>query len=396
MAFLDIPQGGLITTFDESLVALRHSFLNYKPTWGISEIRYDTEITGTGAAADEVNGEFLLSTGTTANNIVRVCTKEIGQYFAGSEGQFGTGLRIPTLPTTTQFAEWGYDSTENGFGFGVDSTGTFIYSRDNSVQTKVYQASWNRNTLIGTLDLSKGNIYQIDFTWYGYGDIRFYILVNDGTSMVRTLVHRLKIDNQASIVDPNQPIRFYTSNGITSTSNFDVYVGGHHYSVIGGENVCSIRSVNTLLTLYTTATNTNWQPVLAVRKKATFRGRPNSINIKVSGFLVSADGDLQVRLTKNGITSNLAWTTPLDWPSTETACEVKTTSGGTPLTTSASGFPLDYALLSGTNNQTNSNVAMKNNIVLGEDTEIILWVRRYSAVGAIVVNSAVIEWTECW
>jgi hypothetical protein len=396
MAFLDIPQGGLITTFDESLVALRHSFLNYKPTWGISEIRYDTEITGTGAAADEVNGEFLLSTGTTANNIVRVCTKEIGQYFAGSEGQFGTGLRIPTLPTTTQFAEWGYDSAENGFGFGVDSTGTFIYSRDNSVQTKVYQASWNRNTLIGTLDLSKGNIYQIDFTWYGYGDIRFYILVNDGTSMIRTLVHRLKIDNQASIVDPNQPIRFYTSNGIASTSNFDVYVGGHHYSVIGGENVCSIRSVNSLLTLYTTATNTNWQPVLAVRKKATFRGRPNSINIKVSGFLLSADGDLQVRLTKNGITSNLAWTTPLDWPSTETACEVKTTSGGTPLTTSASGFPLDYALLSGTNNQTNSNVATKNNIVLGEDTEIILWVRRYSAAGAIVVNSAVIEWTECW
>jgi hypothetical protein len=396
MAFLDIPQGGLITTFDESLVALRHSFLNYKPTWGISEIRYDTEITGTGAAADEVNGEFLLSTGTTANNIVRVCTKEIGQYFAGSEGQFGAGMRIPTLPTTTQFAEWGYDSAENGFGFGVDSTGTFIYSRDNSVQTKVYQASWNRNTLIGTLDLSKGNIYQIDFTWYGYGDIRFYILVNDGTTMVRTLVHRLKIDSQASIVDPNQPIRFYTSNGITSTSNFDVYVGGHHYSVIGGENVCSIRSVNSLLTLYTTATNTNWQPVLAVRKKATFRGRPNSINIKVSGFLVSADGDLQVRLTKNGITSNLAWTTPLDWPSTETACEVKTTSGGTPLTTSSSGFPLDYALLSGTNNQTNSNVATKNNIVLGEDTEIILWVRRYSAAGAIVVNSAVIEWTECW
>jgi hypothetical protein len=396
MAFLDIPQGGLITTFDESLVALRHSFLNYKPTWGISEIRYDTEITGTGAAADEVNGEFLLSTGTTANNVVRISTKEIGQYFAGSEGQFGTGMRIPTLPTSTQFAEWGYDSAENGFGFGVDSTGTFIYSRDNSVQTKVYQASWNRNTLIGTLDLSKGNIYNVDFTWYGYGDIRFYILVNDGTSMVRTLVHRLKIDNQASIVDPNQPIRFYTSNGITSTSNFDVYVGGHHYSVIGGENVCSIRSVNTLLTLYTTATNTNWQPVLAVRKKATFRGRPNSINIKVAGFLVSADGDLQVRLTKNGITSNLAWTTPLDWPAAETACEVKTTSGGTPLTTSASGFPLDYALLSGTNNQTNSNVAMKNNIVLGEDTEIILWVRRYSAVGAIVVNSAVIEWTECW
>jgi hypothetical protein len=381
MAFLDIKSGE-ITTFDEGLVALRHSFMNYKPTWGISAIRYDTEIAGAGASASEVNGEFLLSTGTAANNVVRINTKEIGQYFAGTEGQFGTGIRIPTLPTITQFAEWGYDSAENGFGFGVDSVGTFIYSRNNSVQTKVYQSSWNRD-ILSTLDLSKGNIYQIDFTWYGYGDIRFYVLANDGTNMVRTLVHRLKIDGQASIQDPNQPIRFYTSNGITSTTNFDIYV-------------CSIRTANTLLTQYTTATNTDWQPILAVRKKATFRGRPNSINIKIAGFLLSADGNLQVRLTKNGITSNLAWTTPIDWPATETACEVKTTSNGTPLTTSSSGFPLDYALLSGTNNQTNSDVSTKNNIVLGEDSEVILWVRRYSAAGAIVVNSAVVEWTECW
>jgi hypothetical protein len=396
-----------VSRFNELVVANRTNQLNLKPTWGISNKRWDTDVSGTGAAAAETNGEFRLQSGTDTNGYAQVQTQQRGQYTAGATGQAGIGIRIPTLPASTASMIWGYTDQSNGFYFGADVGGLYIAYVIGGSETKVYQSSWNLDTLDGTgdsgltLDVSDGAIYQVDFTWYGYGDIEYSVLLHDtNTNIVQKVTaHRLHIDGAIATYDPNQPLFFRVENGASNTTSYDLYVGGHQYSLLSGFPRSQVRHASEMVVTFTTATNTNWQPLVAFRKKATFNGRNNSVNVWLNSFSVAADNDMEVRITVNGVTSNLAWGTPTGWTSTETAVETKIT-GGTALTTSADGDPVDYTFVAansvGQQASRGGNIHHDTNLQIGSSNEIILWVRRQSASGAMVVKQAVVGWTEEW
>lgn len=392
-----------ITIFDEQLMALRSSQMNYKPTWGVTIHRYKKVTTGTGTSAAETNGEFRLQTGTTSTNVSYVETNQRGQYQAGATGQAGIGFRVPIAPTGTQYAKWGYsDFVESGFYVGYDVTGIFVAHITGGVETKVYQSNWNNDKLDGTgtsgltLTPSDGSISQIDFTWYGYGDIKFSFLIFNTTTLTtqKVTAHTLKINDSASINDPNQPLKFEVGNGASSTTDFSLYIGGHQFSIVDGFSTPQKRLVSELLSNYTTALNIDWQPIIAFRKKSMFNGRTNSVNGSLENFEVYADGEVETRITTGGTTSNLSWGTPTGVTSTETAIETKVT-GGTVLTTSVDGSPSDYGFVTATN-RTSGGFTNDINIALGDDVEVILWVRRLSAVGAIVIKHANVTWKEEW
>ncbi len=56
----------ITTRFGEIFTAWKHSVINFKPTWGLSQLRYSI-LSGSGTTIREIGGEFELSTGT--NNI---------------------------------------------------------------------------------------------------------------------------------------------------------------------------------------------------------------------------------------------------------------------------------------------------------------------------------------
>jgi len=388
--------------FNELLTGTRTSTINFKPTWGISTLRYDTSVTGAGAAVGETSGEFRLQSGTAINSNASIQTKQRGQYQAGATGQFGIGIRVPVAPTGTQFAEWGYTDFTNGYFVGVDATSAYVAYETGGGITKTYQANWNVDKLDGTgasgitLALVTGYISQGEFAWYGYGDIEFsfYIQPRVGQPIQKYVVHRIKIANSASIVDPNQPLTFRVGNGASSTSDFSLYIGGHQFSIINGNSVPQKRVTAEIVTQYTTATNTNWQPIIAVRKKATLNGRTNSVSVRLNHYVLVGDASMDTRLTVNGVTSNLSWGTPTGWTATETALETKVT-GGTALTASTDGQPFQYDFISGTKTSL-SEAGEFSSFSLGATSEIILWVRRHSATGAQNVVHASIEFEEEW
>lgn len=390
------------TRFDELKTAIRSSQLNFKPTWGISTLRHTTSTTGAGASVGETGGEFRLQSGTANNGLAQIQTSKRGQYQAGAMGQAGIGVRVPTQPSSTAFVEWGYTDFQNGYGYGYDATGLYVFYCTGGSQTKIYSTSWNGDPLDGTgasgltLDLSKGVVCQIDFVWYGYGDIDFcFYPYNTLTGDIQKVTgHHLRIDSAVSTIDPNQPLTFRVGNGASGTTNTNLYIGGHQFSILDGYSSPQLRYCTELLTNYTTATNTNWQPLIAVRKVATFNGRNNSVNVSIDGYEVAADGEMETRLTIAGTTSNLSWGTPTGWVSTETACETKVT-GGTALTTSADGYPKAYSFVSSANKAA-AVISEDIQIKLGATIECILWVRRLSATGAIVVKHANIHWIEEW
>jgi hypothetical protein len=394
------------TRFEEALTAKRISQLSLKPTWGISILRYANTVSGTGATNSEVNGEFRLQSGTANNGLATIATNQRGKYRAGAMGQCGIGVRIPTLPTGTAFCEWGYTDFTNGFYFGVDGTGKFVAFETGGVITKTYQTNWNVDKLDGsgssgkTLLLNNGAISHIDFTWYGYGDIEFsYFIKNETTLEIeREVCHRIKIDGSASIIDPNQPISFRTGNGASTTTDVSLYIGGHQFSSVDGEISTQSRLDSELVSNYTTASNTDWQPIIAIRKKGLLRSRTNSVNVELINFQVAATGSLELRITVGGTTSNLAWATPTGRTASETAIESKITTAGTPLTTSVDGETTQYSFVvaNGTGSNVRGATTSSAEFVLGQTTEVILWVRRLSASGAIDINHGSITFSGDW
>lgn len=387
-----------IDPFGSQIVVVPIGSISYKPTWGISDLRYTTTTTGTGAAATEEGGEFKLSSGTATSNVAKVSTLKRGQYQAGAQARAGVGARIPTAPGSTAVMRWGYFDDNNGFLFGQDATGAFVARRSGGTETKVYQTDWNYDKMQGagpsgiTLDLAKGIICEIDFTWYAYGIIVFQFVLFDSGALTFTKypAHILKVDNSVSIVDPNQPLTFSVENGASNTTNYDLYIGGHQFEYFAGSENEPEREVAEILTNYTTAANTDWQPLIALRSRSTYgtSGRANSVLSRVVGYFVAADSQMETRLTYGGTTSNLTWGTPTGWTSAESSIETKITgTGGTALATSSAGFPSSYGFVSSTN-QANRPIKKSAQLPLSGDIEAILWVRRLSASGTNIVLHA--------
>jgi hypothetical protein len=87
------------------------------------------------------------------------------------------------------------------------------------------------------IDFLKGNIFHIDFTWYGYGAILFSVIgINNLNNQYKILLHRYDTNGKTSTNNPHLPISVQLQSDNSSTENKNVYIGGRQYSLIGKYN----------------------------------------------------------------------------------------------------------------------------------------------------------------
>jgi len=268
-----------------------------------------------------------------------VDTVEIGRYMPGYSAQAGVGIRIPTLPTGNQYAVWGYLNDNNGLYFGVDSEGIYVAQLSGGVETKTYQSDWNVDPLNGagpsalTLSLSQGNIFQITFSWYGYGVIEFQLVLADANNRQKVFtVHRFVPSNSVSIQNPNLPIRIEANNDGTATA-FNVYIGGRQFSIIG-EYVAHER-ITPAKRLNVTGITTTLTPIISFRRKSGFE----SIPTRVEDAVLITSGNTLLELYTNSTLTTPSWTSIQGVATTETILEVDYTAA------TMSGGNLDYSAL---------------------------------------------------
>lgn len=313
-----------LTGFGELLVTERTPVVELKSNYGSSNIRDITTVTGTGAVGNSA-GEYSVSTGATTASTAGLASAERGRYQPGAQAQAGIGVRLPaTTYTGTAEARWGYFDTDNGFGFGIDATSPFVFTRRAGADTDVAQADWNRDTLNGngpsgvTLDLTKGNIFQIDFSWYGYGVIQYkVVLPNTSGRQTSIVVHEFTPVAQTSVVDPNLPINVVTSNGDTTT-NYVAYVGGRQFSVL--TKFEPNRRINGNRRLSQGSIGTTFVPLISFRRKSAFR----SVSVKIDGFDIITDQALVWEIRSGVEVADLtgeSFGTPVNTTAAETAVE---------------------------------------------------------------------------
>lgn len=321
--------------FNELRVARKFPIVELTSVYGVSALRDIVTTTGGGTVTNDAT-EYNVS--TTASGIDSAILESAlrGRYEPGFAGEAGIGVRIPTAPTGTQIARWGMFDTENGAFFGSTSTNIFVAIRRGGFDTVINQSAWNVDPLDGTgpsgatLSLAKGNIYQVVFTWYGYGVVEFRVVLPDPTTLAQEVitVHRFSPTAQTSIIDPNQPLRAEVDNSGTATI-FNLFVGGRQYNIIGKyEPTFRVTSERRTITNVTTTLT----PVISFTRKAVFptgSARANSVevNLEEINIIGSADLAYQVLLggTLDGAFVNYPTATTII-PDSETALLVNTTS----------------------------------------------------------------------
>lgn len=380
------------TPFEELMVAQRYTVIELKSTYGLSVLRDITTVAGS-ATVTNSGGEYALATTALANDAATMSSAERGRYVPGLGAEVGIGVRLPATFAGTAIARWGSFDGTNGFGFGVDATGLFVFVQRAGVEVKTYQSDWSVDRLDGTgasgltLTANEGNIYQVQFSWYGYGVLNFIVILPNEAGRQRSVtVHRFSPTQATSVQDPNLPIRVSLANGNSATAR-QLYVGGRQFSVLGGF-MPNRRQNGAYRTAAIGSIGTTFVPVASFRRKAAFLG----VSVKVGGFDLLVDADMYYQLRLNATLTGASFTTPADTTASETACESDVSA------TAISGgqiiYPGGIAPASSNSNRSLSSLDGLD-LDLPADQPVTLCVRRVTGTNG-GVTGAVLRWREEW
>lgn len=320
-----VDTANLKSQFGELRVVERTPVIELNSAYGLTNLRDIKTVVGTGTATATA-GEIKLSTGISASATVKLESGERGRYMPGAAAQVGIGIRLPVAPTGEQVVRWGMFDASNGYYWGRDATGVFVARLNNGAESKTYQTAWNVDTLNGsgpsglTLSVTAGQIYHIDFTWYGYGLIEFVVIMRStAKGQEQVPVHRIVVDGTTSVQNPNLPIAVDADNNATA-SNIDVFVGGRQYSIIGGYNPAFRVSSDYRVSA---TVNTTTKHYVSFRRKTGFEDRA----VKIDGWtIIPQTQNMILELRLNPTITSASYTALTNHTATETALESDTTS----------------------------------------------------------------------
>jgi hypothetical protein len=313
--------------FGDLRMVQRTSVMDLKSTFGMTLLRDSTTTAGSGSVTNTVgNAEYTVSV-SAAGDSAMLRSVERGRYVSGYGAEMGIAVRLAQATYTgTQAARWGYfDDSSDGFYYTMTSAGLGVAYMYAGTETIFPRSSWNVDRLDGTgpsgatIDVTKGQIWQVVFSWYGYGAIVWRVVLTDtlGNQLVQ-VVHRWAPSGRTSIVIPNQPITVLLQSGTTAGA-LQAYVAGRQFSVLAYvpnpvSRITSVYRINQSLTKNTTGV---FVPVISVQRKTGYLGNP--VKISSLDFEVSADCLYQVRV--NSTLTGASYVTPQDTPASETALQ---------------------------------------------------------------------------
>lgn len=230
----------------ELSVADRELEIDLLSSQGISILRDIVNVTGSASIpvmANSTSGELMLRTGSTPNSTAILDSADMGRYNPGSVGQVGVGFRTLSRPVGTQEWKVGYFDGEDGFYMGENSSCLYVALISNGVEERVCESDWNGRNVSEVIGRdwtpNDGQILQIDYSWYGYGAIRFSLVETGDVATSRpgevqqvVPIHTFVPINHTSVSNPIQHIRVLTRNGADGGS-YEIRVGGRQYSIYG-------------------------------------------------------------------------------------------------------------------------------------------------------------------
>lgn len=151
-----------------------------------------------------VNGKLHVLAGSTLNDKTVLDTYRNLRYQANRGHLYSTAGYIIN-PTGDMVRDFGTFTEESGTFFRIKSDG--VYAVVATTVDFVYSEREEKIQGVDSLDLSKGNTYDIQFEWRGVGDYFFFI----NLQLVHTM-NFLGTGTELSMFNPSSPVSFRSTN----------------------------------------------------------------------------------------------------------------------------------------------------------------------------------------
>ena len=291
---------------------------------------------GAETASIELNGityEVDLTAGTTSHNAFEIANdSQFGTDKAYSAHQNNGTVTFTASAIGVASGATSYSSDGDSAGSiaqtaaGAAAIDTWYYQgpEDGDSATQEY---WNidsmlpdpsgrkndRNETLGTgpsgmvLDPSKGNVYQVQYQYLGYGQIRFYL--EDDTGLDFQEVHRIRYPNNntsPSLTLPNFKLSWFAFSAGTTTP-VEMFGASGMGGIEGKIELLRNPDSHDIAQSYTTS---GFKNIVSLRTRRVFADRINLTDFKPLVLSVASDGNKNVtwRLYINAvITGSQDW-----------------------------------------------------------------------------------------
>lgn len=343
------------TAFNELLTVQRNNQIQVNGSYGLSGYR-DEVIEVNSGTVSNANAEFKLSY-TGSNDLASLSTSERGRYVPGHPAEAGIGARFPKLPSGDIEAIVGYfDLTDTndineGATFEYDSNGMYVALYHNGTQRiRIHESDFNINPN-PEINYDKGWIYQINFIYYGYGDVTFQVM-NPYTNEV-TRLHKYVPENETTFFNSNLKISSLLRG--TTSDTYDLYISGRQFSIIGTDEADK-RQISHNSGTRTLSSDT-WTTITSVKKKDGME----AVNLSLEGFEARTNPNLRYEIRVNpDLDGTGTWETPTRHNPNEVGIEVNDSGQVVDQGTSTpTGYKVANGLISGADN--------RNSLVLADE-----------------------------
>lgn len=250
-----------------------------------------------------------LSIGSGATDKITSQTKQSFVYLAGNVHRFTSALKLNLQVGAG--VEFGLCDDDNGCCIRIEreSTGYKVYavrysSASGTLETEVVeQTNFNLDKLDGTgdsgitLDLTKIQMWHLEFSWYGGGGVAYGIEVDRKT----THFHWSSAGNRLTefiFGDPDLPVRYHLYNKQATAGNSSVEIGGLLVAVDGSFDQRKGFNRGYVRPLFN-VTSGNSYVLASIRPATTYKGKTNRAYARLEDFFVygTADGTYTLEFT---------------------------------------------------------------------------------------------------
>lgn len=289
-----------LTAFGDLRIANLSPIFQYSYEYTVDNTRLNTNTVVNGGTVTQATGMAVITSSTTTASTALMISSRAAKYKAG----FGSLLRFTALFTTGVAGTVQYigladeigssEAFKNGYIIGFDGA-TFGFHRfQNDAKTSVNLSAWD-DPLDGTgksgmtVDLTKLNVWAINFQYLGAGKILIYI--EDASTGDYVLAHTLLYANLytvPSVYMPNFHAMAFVNNKATTsdvvlkTSSIAYFVEGVSYPILTNQ-IANNSGLKTKTTVTTEVA------VFTIRNRSTYASKTNFIEILLGNYVGSIE-----------------------------------------------------------------------------------------------------------
>ena len=303
-AFIRFHEGEMnFDSFGGAQVSQRSIIQQYSFLYGDTDpTKFWDRTVGAGViTGSSATSQLILSVDATSGSVASRTTQQYFPYSPGEGNQAYMSVKLGDTGKDGVVRRWGAFDADDGLFFEASGSEMCVVQRSSATGTvtenKVLQSDWNGDNLDDAnldsyvINVSKFQVYWIDYQWLGAGKVRFGVFAPDGE---RIIMHTFFNANNS--VNPYMkrgtlPLRSEIENVAASSGASDMSV--ICLTMFRQAQLPSFtgRVFHTHSTNNVAVSSSDWIPLMTIRPKTTYGGVTNRAMVVPMDFEVYVDGD---------------------------------------------------------------------------------------------------------